>query len=292
MLSHFEHFPYALVSQSREATTCTRTPRRGFKFLQFSRDMHTRLRTGTCSSASNFSVYSLSHHHHRAFETFSIHLWVIVVSTPWDGLNNFQIASIPTLFGGFSPNSSRQPHATSISHDDLRHRRLDTQIDAILPHARPFPEQSSCSLFFSTGCLEQMPCLVRLLICTSVPRKLSSDLGRPRTSSTKILRVLRSTANGIRRINLHFPPSFDVATKRPDHPLHRLDRPLDTSVARHCPCRAPSRIKFVNVVSLSDFTMFSRRSPRNDQTKNSSRLRSLATKKANVFPSFSSPMNM
>ena len=34
----------------------------------------------------------------------------------------------------------------------------------------------------------------------------------------------------MRRINLHSPPSFDVAANRPDHPLHRLDRPLDNPI--------------------------------------------------------------
>ena len=57
-----------------------------------------------------FSVL-LIHHYHFALETLSIHLWVIFTFAPWDRHNRFQIASIPSLLGRFSPNSSRQPHA-------------------------------------------------------------------------------------------------------------------------------------------------------------------------------------
>ena len=72
----------------------------------------------------------------------------LFVFVPWHCHNHFQIASIPSLFGGFSPHNSRQPNADSIPHNDLRRRRCDTQVDAILPHARQLPERSSCSLPF------------------------------------------------------------------------------------------------------------------------------------------------
>ena len=140
-----------------------------------------------------FSVL-LVHHHRFALETFSIHLWVIFVLAPWNRHNHFQIASIPSLFGGFSPNSSRQPHAVSISDDDLRRRRFDTQVNATLPHARQFPERSSCSLSFPQDFFKKCHAFHFLLICPSVSRKRSSRLVQPSSSSTGIQRVLRSTA--------------------------------------------------------------------------------------------------
>ena len=173
----------------------------------------------------------LIHHYHFALETFSIHLWVIFVFAPWDRHNHLQIASIPSLLGGFSPNSSRQPNAVSISHDDLRRRRFDTQVDAILPHARQLPERSSCSLPFPKDSFSKCHALYFCsFVLQSLARGLpiSSDL-EPRQQESCVFCDPRP--NGMRRINLHFPSSFDVAANRPDHPLHRLDRPLDNSIA-------------------------------------------------------------
>ena len=100
----------------------------------------------------------------------------------------------PISLWRFSPNSFRLPHAASISHDDLRRRRFDTQVDAILTHARQFPEAVLLLAFFSTSFLQQMPCLALLLICPSVSSTRSSRLVQPRTSPTEIPRVLRSRA--------------------------------------------------------------------------------------------------
>ena len=156
--------------------------------------MHTRFGTGTCSSASNFSLYALSIVTTSFLGTCSIHLWVVFVFAQRDSHNHFQVASMPSLLCWFSPNSSCQPHAVSISHDDLRRRRFNTQVNVILPHARQLPERSSCSISFQQDSFSKMPCLALLLICPSVSRTRSSRLVQPRTSSTRILRVLRSTA--------------------------------------------------------------------------------------------------
>ena len=130
-------FRVRLSRRSPKRRRASRTSRR-----KFSRDMYTRFGTG-----SNFFLALLVHRHHFTLETFSIHLWIIFTFAPRDSHDHFQVASITSLLGGFPPNSSRQPNAVSISHDDLRRRRFDTQIDAI-PHARQLPERSSCSLPF------------------------------------------------------------------------------------------------------------------------------------------------
>ena len=165
----FDNFPYVLVSQSRGAMTCTP-------------DIPPCFGTRICSSASIFSLYSSFI---LGSSSFLRHGTATTIS---------KLLRSHLSLASFLRNSSRQPHAVSISRDDLRRRRYDTQVDAILPHARQFPERSSWLASFSTGFLQQMPCLVLLLICPAVSRTRSSHLGRSRNSSTRIPRVLRSTA--------------------------------------------------------------------------------------------------
>ena len=216
----------------------------------------------------------LIHHYHFALETFSIHLWVIFTFAPWDRHNHFQIASIPSLLGRFSPNSSRQPHAISISHDDLRRRRFDTQVDAILPTCTSISRVVLLLAFFSTRFLQQMPCLALLLICPSVSRTRSSHPVQPRTLSTGIPRVLRFTAKWNAshqsspphrpsmslRIVLIIPCTDWIALSTTEllfelptglFSMIILDPLVIALIVLH------DAIKLVNAGSLSDFTMMS-----------------------------------
>ena len=162
-----------------------------------------------------------------------------------------------------------------------------------------------------------MTCLVLSPTCLSAVRTRSS-LDRPRTSQRE---SVCSAIHGQMEchINLNSPPSFGAAANRPDHSLHGLNRPLDNSVALRAAngavlndhprsaCHRPHSTPRSNqtrqrgfIVRLhNNFTKprhqsstypFSRRLPRKHCTDLVSL--TLATKKGNVFPSFSSPMNM
>ena len=150
---------------------------------------------------------------------------------------------------------------------------------------------------------------------------ISTNL-EPRQQESRVL--CNPRPDGMRRIGPHSPPFFGVTASRPDHSLHRLDRPLDIEL----PTRLFSTIildplvvalivlhdaiKLVSAGSLSDFTMMSTDSSPISRSHAISLLLiyspvvflgitvlstafvslSLATKNANIFPSFSSPMNM
>ena len=77
-----------------------------------------------------------------------------------------------------------------------------------------------------------MTCLALLPTCSSVSR-MEFFPSRPTSNlvSKNPALFFDSRRNGVRRIDFLSPPSVDVAANRPDHPLHRLDRLFNDSVA-------------------------------------------------------------